>query len=250
MSHEWMVQLREELNRIAAWTPTEDGARVTTHCMYPSNGLVDVVVRVGRHSAVVSDDGGAMSEAMSAGINISPNDWQLQRLLSSQGLEIKKGIISAPQVPLAEVPVTILLVANAAKDVAAWRYDHAKVKRHRDFRKALGDLLSRTFEERLTRNAVVAGKRKQHTFANVIILPSEDLLIVDPVSREPSSINARVVSNLDVAQAENPKIRQRLVYDDEDEWTPQDLGLLGIVGVPIVPFSRSPQVIQRIARGA
>ena len=246
MSYEWMVQLREELNRIAAWTPTEDGARVTTHCMYPSNGLVDVVVRVGRHSAVVSDDGGAMSEAMSAGINISPNDLaasapsfvtrsrdQERHYFRSASAACRgAGYYSACR--------------KRGQDVAAWRYDHAKVKRHRDFRKALGDLLSRTFEERLTRNAVVAGKRKQHTFANVIILPSEDLLIVDPVSREPSSINARVVSNLDVAQAENPKIRQRLVYDDEDEWTPQDLGLLGIVGVPIVPFSRSPQVIRRI----
>jgi len=218
--------------------------------MYPSNGLVDVVVRGGLHSAIVSDDGGAMSEALGVGIHAHPNDRQLKRLISAQGLEIKGGVISSPPVPFAEVPVSILLVANAAKDIASWLYDHAKIKRHRDFRKALENFLWTTFEERLTRNAIVVGKRKQHTFANVIVLPGEDLLIIDPVSREPSSINARVVSNLDVAQAENPKIKQRLVYDDEEEWTPQDLGLLGIVGVPIVPFSRSPQIIQRIARGA
>jgi hypothetical protein len=116
-------------------------------------------------------------------------------------------------------------------------------------RKALEKLLWSTFEERLTRNAMVPGKRKQHTFANVIVLPGDRRLIVDPVAREPSSINARVVSNLDVAQADNPKIQQRLIYDDQEDWTPQDVGLLGIVGVPVVPFSRSPQVINRIARG-
>jgi len=105
------------------------------------------------------------------------------------------------------------------------------------------------FDDRLTHHAAVAGKRKQHTFANVITLPNSDILIVDPVAPEPSSINARVVANLDVQQAANPRVKQRLVYDDDEEWTPDNLGLLGIVGAPIVPFSQSPGVIRRIAQG-
>ena len=33
------------LDSIASITCTVDGVRVTTHCMYPSNGLVQVTVR-------------------------------------------------------------------------------------------------------------------------------------------------------------------------------------------------------------
>jgi hypothetical protein len=44
------------------------GVRVTTHCMYPSNGLVQVMVRGGVSTVVVSDEGGAMEEALAAGI--------------------------------------------------------------------------------------------------------------------------------------------------------------------------------------
>ena len=83
--------------------------------------------------------------------------------------------------------------------------------------------------------------------ANVIQLRNDIVLIVDPVAPEPSSINARVVANLDVQQAGNQKVKQRLVYDDEEDWSPDNLGLLGIVGAPVVPFSRSSQVIKRVA---
>ena len=48
---------------VAKVTPTSDGVRVTTHCMYPSNGLVQVTVR-GGESIVVSDEGGAVGEAV------------------------------------------------------------------------------------------------------------------------------------------------------------------------------------------
>ena len=78
-------------------------------------------------------------------------------------------------------------------------------------------------------------------------MPHERRLIIDAVTNEPSSINARVVANLDVAATKNPLLEQRIVYDDEDDWTPADLNLLN-VGAIAVPFSRSSEVIERIAR--
>lgn len=74
-------------------------------------------------------------------------------------------------------------------------------------------------------------------------------LIVDPVSNDASSINARVVANLDVKANEDPNIIQRIVYDDEDDWSPADLNLLQ-VGAIAVPFSRSGEVIERLAAAA
>lgn len=247
MSPELAEKIRDDLNRISVWKPIDNGARVTTHVMYPSNGLVNVFIRGGRHSCVVSDDGGAIGEGSAVGARVHPSDRQLTHLVRSQGLSIKRGTISSPTVPVEAVPATILIVANAARDVANWLYDHANVKRHRDFRIELSDILRSTFSERV-HGGFIEGKRKRHEFANVVDLADGNKLIVDPVGREPSSINARVVSNLDVAQAENQRIRQRLIYDDEQPWTPNDLGLLGMAGVPVVPFSRSAGVIRRIAQ--
>jgi hypothetical protein len=77
-------------------------------------------------------------------------------------------------------------------------------------------------------------------------LDGERKLIIDPVSNDPSSINARVVANLDVKATGNPNIIQRIVYDDEDDWSAVDLNLLQ-VGATAVPFSRAGEVIERIA---
>jgi hypothetical protein len=48
-----------------------DGSlRVTTHCLYPSNGFVRVTFRGGVHSMVASDEGEALGEALAAGIEL------------------------------------------------------------------------------------------------------------------------------------------------------------------------------------
>ena len=39
---------------------------------------------------------------------------------------------------------------------------------------------------------------------------------------------------------------QRIIYDDQEEWTTADLNLLQ-VGAPAIPFSRSAEVIYRLA---
>jgi hypothetical protein len=233
---------------VAKVTPTSDGVRVTTHCMYPSNGLVQVMVRGGVESIVVSDEGGAVGEALSAGIPVRDYNRILGGLIKDHGLMIRDGVIHSPRIPIQAVPLGILHVANASQEVARWLYDHLKIKRSRDFKGMLAEFLKRTFDDRVTHNAVIVGhSNKPHKFANVISLPSGRRLIVDPVALEASSINARVVANLDVAATKNPLIEQRIVYDDEEDWTPADLNLLN-VGAIAIPFSRSPEVLERIAR--
>jgi hypothetical protein len=114
----------------------------------------------------------------------------------------------------------------------------------------LADFLKKIFDDQVSNNSIIVGhSNKPHRFANIISLSNRRKLIVDPVSNEASSINARVVANLDVRATDNPLITQRIVYDDEDNWTPADLNLLQ-VGAIVVPFSRSSEVIGRIAANA
>jgi hypothetical protein len=238
------------LEEIAEVQVEDDGVRITTHCMYPSHGLVQVTVRGGPRVVVVSDEGGALGEAESAGLDLaSRKDGVLAHLVAAQGLRIKGGVISSPAVPIESASMAVLLVANASKEVAQWLYEHARIKRPRDFRLRLASFLKATFENRVVHDEKIIGaSNKPHKFANVIILGEEKRLIIDPVAKDPASINARVVANLDVRTSKNPNIIQRIVYDDAEKWLASDLNLIQI-GAPVVPFSRSEDVIKRIASG-
>jgi hypothetical protein len=238
------------LSQLAHCEPAEDGIVVTTHCMYPSNGLVRVTVRGGEETIVASDEGGALGEALAAGIEVRNYDRALGHLVREQGLLIRDSVIYTPRMPIEAAPLAVLHVANASQEVARWMFDHGKVKRTRDFRRLLADFLSKRFDDRVVHGEFVIGNsNKRHKFANVVSLHGERKLIIDPVSNDSSSINARVVANLDVKAIGNPNLIQRIVYDDEDDWSAADLNLLQ-VGAIAVPFSRAGEVIERLAIAA
>jgi hypothetical protein len=227
---------------------TEDGVRITTHCMYPSNGLVRVYVKTGAETAVVSDEGEAVGEVLAAGIEAFDVSKLARHIVAEQGLLIRAGVIYTPRLRIEAMPVAIPLVANAAKDVAQWFYDHKKIKRSRDFRKILADYLESAFNERVVKDdKIVGSSNKSHRFANVLSFPNGHKLIVDAVAKDPSSINSRVVANLDIRSNKNPMIDQRIVYDDAEAWSSADLNLLN-VGAPVVPFSKAAMVIDRLAK--
>ena len=50
--------LLEMLSRMVVASQLEDGVRVSTHVLYPSNGSVSVVVRGGKNHFIISDEGG------------------------------------------------------------------------------------------------------------------------------------------------------------------------------------------------
>jgi hypothetical protein len=224
-----------------------DGAvRITTQCMYPSNGLVRVTVRGGIETVVVSDEGEALGEAFAAGIEIHDPDKLLRAFVKQQGLILSKGIIHTGKVPIEGAGVAVLHVANAAKDAASWLYEHNKIKRTRDFRKMLSEFLADVFKEQVAETKIVGASNKSHKFANVISFANGRKLIVDAVANDASSINSRVVANLDIKSSGDRTIEQRIVYDDSERWSAADLNLLK-VGATVVPFSRAHEVIRRIA---
>lgn len=235
------------LNDIASITRTADGVSVTTHCMYPSNGLVQVTVRGGVETVVVSDEGGAVGEALSAGIPPKVYTPTLGPLIKDQGLSISGGIIFTPRIPIGAACFGILHVANASQEIARRLYEHVKIKRTRDFKAMLAEFLKVTFDDKVSHNAIIVGNsNKPHKFENVVSLQNGRRLIIDPAVRDPSSINARIVANLDVRAINDHLLEQRIVYDDEEDWTPADLNLLQ-VGATVIPFSRSSEVIKRLA---
>lgn len=242
--------VRTHMEKISRIENADDGVRVTTHCLYPSNAFVQVTVRGGVESCVVSDDGRALAEIESEGVDVRRPDALLLHLVSPHGLRMKAGVISSEPVPLDRVALAVSLVANTSKDVANWLYDHSKIRRDGNFKQVVRKFLNEMFEDRVHHDEKIVGEsNKTHKFENVIVLREDRRLIIDAVSNDPSSINARVVANLDVRTAKHAHLVQRIVYDDTQPWAPADLNLLQ-VGARVVPFSGSRDVIEKLANVA
>ena len=108
--------------------------------------------------------------------------------------------------------------------------------------------MQKTFERNAFADELIIGvSLKPHKFENLIILPNNRRLIIDPVMADASSVNARVVANMDVKMADIPGLEQRIIYDDDEDWNHADLNLLQ-VGAPIIAFSKSADAIRTLAR--
>lgn len=241
------MELRERIADALRVTRTHDGLRVATQCLYPSNGSVTVTVRGGLNTYVVSDEGGAAIEIAGTGIEAVVSDRQIRGMMKTQGLNVSGGAISSPPVGVDALPGAVMLVANASREVAEWGLQHLRWGEKRDFKKALSELLNRHFHDNLKHDTPVLGfSNKPHKFSHVILLDEARRLIIDPVINDASSINSRVVANLDVKMAKDPNILQLIVFDDQLEWLASDLKLLE-VGARTVPFSLAEREIQRLA---
>lgn len=225
----------------------EDGFRIATQVLYPSNSTVTVTLR-GRDRFIITDDGGALHEISGSGRLDSPSDRRIRAIIKNYGLRVQDGTIISPQVPINAVPAAILLVANASKAVTEWAYAHIRFKANRNFKQDLEELLQRHFHDNLKSNTPVVGEsNKEYRFPHVIYLENERKLLVDPVINDPSSINARVVANMDVRMRADPTIQQMIVYDDRLNWQASDLRLLRVGTPNVVPFSAAEPQIQQLA---
>lgn len=247
MNH--IKQVDESLNGLFRAFEWGDAVRVVTHCLYPGNSFVQVVIRGGVNTFLVSDEGNAFRELSAAGVEVQKPDALVRHLIAECGLSIRDGVISSPMVTEESLAISVALVANASRDVARWLFSHAKIKKERDFKAVVQQFLKVRFDDQVKHETVVGASNKVHKFDNLIALPGGRRIIVDPVVHDANSINARLVANLDVRSAGYSDLEQRIVYDDDSEWKPDELNLLQI-GATVVPFSKAPQVFSRLAGNA
>ena len=240
-----MLKLRQQ-------SELADGVLVATDCLYPSNGVVQVSVRSAGDRYLVSDEGNALREVSVAGADGSKSSAHFAHVVRKQGLELEHGVIRSPFVSLEQVPLAVILVANASKELADHIFDTWRLPRSRNFKKLLRETLSVEFLNvgPVREQIVLGNSNKPHSFENVIALSDGRTLVVDPVLKDANSINSRVVANLDVQAANHPGIIQRLVYDDEESWGIADLSLLQVSRVPVIPYSKSTQALRSLEQAA
>lgn len=237
--------VREALSAISFFQEIDGVLRISTQCMYPSNTLVSVFVQGGENTFIVTDDGGAIKELTASGVELQHSSRAIDNFVTMQGAKYSNGIISS-LATLKELPAAIILVANASKELASHLLGYTKIKRKRNFRELVRKFLSDKFDgQRVKQMEFVGESNKPHKFDNVIILSKERRLIVDPVVKDPASINSRVVANIDVRSKKIDGVEQRIIYDDEEEsWSPSDINLLTF-GAKVIPFSKANLALQQ-----
>ncbi len=221
---------------------------VPTHCLYPSNGVITVIVEGGVSSFRVHDDGAALDE-LEASSGIIANPMGIMRSATRRhGVHITDaGVIYSPVLGVNELTAAIVLVANASKEAAHRLIDGMRPRPRRNFRFELEKLLESEFGRMpVRRSSPIVGAHKPHRFDYVVIVSEQRQLLIDGVTPDSSSINAAVVAHLDVKEAKLPNVVQRIVYDDGEAWKAEDLSLLSI-GAPAVPFSRAREALKRAA---
>jgi hypothetical protein len=238
---------------LLAWpAPLEENGELLfpTHCLYPSNSSVTVSITGGVGSFFVNDGWGAIEEVSGAGGTFPPTSAAhiVRYIVSGYGLSIDDtGLIKADRVSEAELLSTTVLVANASKDAATELLSRFRPRLRRNLKAELAKMLEIHFPKHVRKNQIIVGaSNKPHRFDNVVRLTGDKQLVLDIVTREASSINAALVAHLDVRNAMNPNIEQRIIYDDQEKWSAADLTLLKIGAAP-VPFSRAPEVLERLA---
>lgn len=239
------VQLiQRELASLFSVTEGDGFVRVVTPCMYPSNGFVQVFVRGGENTFVVSDEGGAIQQIRSAGAELKSFDRMVKPILDQFGMNIVNGVIRAPECDASRVAYSIAMVSNASKAAADWLFSRIKVKPHDNFKEVVKNYLNVAFAD-VRHEIIVGSSNKPHKFDNIIHLSDGRRIIVDSVVPDANSVNARFAANMDVRSAGLRNVEQRIVYDDNDDWSVADLNLLQI-GAPLIRFSKAPEAFKRL----
>ena len=221
---------------------------VPTHCLYPSRAVVTAFIDSGPRTAVVSDGGGAISEAR----NLPDKPGKLIQALKKQadywGLKVGgNGWIYSNSVPIEDVAAMVAVVASASRDAAKALVSLFRGKVQEDWTNELARILRREFGSNVRREVKLVGEsNKNHNFDFVVRLPSAERLVIDAVKRDAGSMNSAIVHHLDLRQSGTKNLIQRIVYNDQEDWRAADLALLE-VGAPPVAFSKAPNVFKRLA---
>jgi hypothetical protein len=235
------------LSRWPQPSPTERGVRVTTHCLYPSNSAVAVIVSSRGEQHCVDDDAATLDLVAQSVHTDKPLKSLMRGIVKHYGcLLTERGEIMSPLVGPCELEGAIVVVANASRAAAQHLLSSIRPPR-RDLRANIEELLNLKFKDRWLRNGRLTGaSNKEHGFDYLINMPGGRQLAMDFVVPEASSINSAVVAHLDLRNRHSTDIEQRIIYDDTKPWQSSDIELLK-AGARPVPLSSLRQALERVS---
>ena len=221
---------------------------VITHCQLPNGSLVKVRIRQSGDGWIVSDGGAALDEALAAGVERPAFGMTVRRAIRTKGLSFVDGRIESPRVGEASLFNAVVIVANAARDLAETLIFVGSAFAEETLEIRTRKILVGRFHALVTaKPVIIAGaSEREHKFENALKLPDGRKILVDVVKHQGNSINSAVVANLDVQRLNDPTIVQRIVFDPSESWKTEEIALLGVGATPVALPSLA-ESIERIA---
>ncbi|MEJ8571294.1 hypothetical protein [Microbaculum marinum] len=215
---------------------TGDGARVTTHCLYPSFDPVDVFVVRNGNGFRVHDGGGAERSAWAHGRDEKMIRRMLNRHAARHHIKVVNDVLVADAPSIDWLRAAILAVANASANAATAVVERVVAAAEHDLSDRVFRVLSRAFmPATIGRASIFIGMSgKQHEF-DFVVRPSKDkTLLIDTVAPHHVSIASKYVAFADTRFEDGSGIDRFAVYDRPLESS--DVSLLQQVA-DLVPYT-------------
>ena len=225
--------IEKAFRSLASYRRYGSGWLIDTTAIYPSGKVVQVLVHGPETSPVVTDNGSAIDELELSGVHVPEVTRLLRPYARKYGLETENGEVFESRVSVTDLAAAIRLVASASAEAVHREMDATSFRPRRQIRELLAEFMKTKHGDEFSVQAV-EGKYKPHLF-DYVHQGENRLIIVDPVLRDASSINAKVVAHLDVRARLGERADQLIVYDDDEPWTGDQLGILQLAA-SIVPW--------------
>lgn len=193
---------------------TDTGARISTHCMYPSFEQVSVFIVNFGDDIVVHDGGGAMRSAWDHGRNNRSVTRVFSSSAASFGCEFSNGQFQV-SVPSEDwLFGAVATIANASSDAARAVTGKARVSREDNIIAKAKDVFDKAHWGAQTKleHAHVGDSGKMHSF-DLAVFHEKSVALIDAVVPHPNSIASKYLAFSD--SGNHPNIFKYAVIDGD-----------------------------------
>ena len=233
--------VRPVLVEFSGCTNTLDGARIVTHCLYPSHELVYVYIVHEGDQYRVHDGGGAYRTAWSHGRDENTIVRAIERSVARFDLECTHETIISPRVNYNWLNNAVVAVANASAFAATQVVEKSRSAGDNDFSSSIEEkLVARFGRADVAKDYEITGRsggKRRFDFA--VKYRGEYGALVSTVSPFAASVNSRFVA---FADAEADQLNKFAVYKENLDTS--DVALLASVA-SLVPVSKITDAIAR-----
>lgn len=220
---------------------TDLGARIPTHCLYPSFEPVHVFVLPVGSGFRVHDGGGAVGSALEHG----RESGAIRRALGAQAkinfLDVRDDEVLAVDVSSADwLPSAILTVANASAAVAQ-SVVGTQAQINEDFlRSSIEEMLNDVVPQKYLRKKfeVIGHSGRRYDFDFAVGGGRRGWLLIDAINPHPASISSKYVAFSDTRRSEVAARGRLAVYDRALEGADAAL-IQQVADLVALPFLRS-----------
>lgn len=209
----------------------EEGCRVLSDTLMPSGALIYVHLQ-SKFDHLTAHDGGAAFDELNRHGGVIKSLTGLRNMLSATNFRVAEdGAIWRERVSVEQAFDVISMVADASVRAAHFLLDHAKLPAAQPLDSRLKDVLRVRYPQGRP-NYTFQGKNRQHTFDFGAVV-GEQIILVQAVTPDSSSVSSAIVKGLDAKQAEGSNVVPLFVYDPEDRWPSDTLSMLQLGGVGV-----------------